>query len=85
MNKLGPEVTKVCELRVPGVCIGNRMLQWCHKVKSRFIVTAKDWREAARGCAACHQYYENGKHKVMAAAIDAAIKSRKPHAHSHDT
>lgn len=78
LNKLPPEVTKVCELRVPGVCIGNRYLQWCHKTKSRFIVAAKDWRTAARGCAACHDHLDRGSHKKMADAIDAAIKRRKP-------
>lgn len=78
LNKLPREVTHRCELRVPGVCIGDRMLQWCHKTKGRFIVTKKDWRTAARGCAACHDYYEKGRHKEMADAIQAAIDSRKP-------
>lgn len=77
LNKLPPEVTKVCELRVVNVCIGNRMLQWCHPTKSRFIVTKKDWRTAARGCAACHDYYERKSHVVMAGAIRAAIAKRK--------
>lgn len=77
LNKLPREITHRCELRIKGICIGDRMLQWCHRVKSRFIVTAKEWREAARGCAACHQYIESKPHKVMAAFIDAAIAKRK--------
>lgn len=79
LNKLPREVTHRCELRVEGVCIGNVGLQWCHPTKSRFIITAKDWRTAARGCAACHDYYDHrGSHAKMKAAVMAAIAKRKP-------
>lgn len=79
LNKLPREITHRCELRVEGVCIGDRMLQWCHPTKSRFIVTKAQWREAARGCAACHDYYDHhGSHAKMAKAIRDAIAKRKP-------
>lgn len=78
LSKLPDSVKKVCELRIKGVCIGNRMLQWCHALKSRFLCTDKDWKRAARGCAACHQHIEALLHKEMAAIIDEAIKNRKP-------
>lgn len=78
LNKLPDSVKKVCELRIRGVCIGNIMLQWCHALKSRFLCTDKDWKRAARGCAACHQHIEPLPHKEMAAIIDEAIRNRKP-------
>lgn len=78
LNKLPREITHRCELNIQGVCIGNRFLQWCHAVKSRYIVTKADWREAARGCAACHDYLDHHcSHKKMAGVIRAAIKRRK--------
>jgi len=77
LNKLPREVTHRCELKIRGVCIGDRLLQWCHALKSRFLVTTKaDWQRAARGCAACHQHIEALPHKEMAVLIDEAIKNR---------
>lgn len=79
LNKLPREITHRCELRVEGVCIGNVGLQWCHDRKSRFIVTKADWRKAARGCAACHDYVDHHcSHAKMKSIIQAAIKKRKP-------
>lgn len=78
LNRLPDSVKKVCELRIRGVCIGNRVLQWCHALKSRFLCTDADWKRAARGCAACHQHIEALPHKEMAGLIDEAIKGRKP-------
>lgn len=83
LNKLSREITHRCELGQtglipPGVCIGDRMLQWCHAVKSRFIVTMKDWKQAARGCAACHDYVDHHcSHAKMKSIIEAAIARRK--------
>lgn len=74
MNQAG---IRVCELRIEGVCIGNVMLQWCHPTKSRFILTKKDWRTAAKGCAACHQHIEALPHKQMEAIVREAIARRK--------
>lgn len=80
LNKLPREITHRCELRIEGVCIGNRFLQWCHAVKARYIVTARDWREAARGCTACHDYVDHKcSHAKMKSIILAAINRRKPH------
>lgn len=73
LNKL--EI-KQCEIRLPG-CWKTSHLQWCHATKSRFIVTDKDWKRAARGCAYCHHVIEQWKHKDMAAIIDEAIARRK--------
>lgn len=78
LRKLPREITHRCELRIQGVCIGDRLLQWAHATKSRFIVTKADWQRAARSCAACHQHIESKSHREMAAVIDAAIKSRNP-------
>lgn len=78
LNKLPREVTHQCELRIGGVCIGNVGLQWCHPTKSRYIVTKKDWRTAARGCAACHDHIEKLSHPKMKAFVMGAIARRKP-------
>lgn len=77
LNKLPREIMHRCELKIKGVCIGDRLLQWCHALKSRFLVTKLDWQRAARGCAACHQHIEALPHKEMAGIIDAAIRRRK--------
>jgi hypothetical protein len=77
LNKLPDSVRKVCELRIKGVCIGNRMLTWAHSKKSRFLCTDKDWLTACRACLACHQEAEQMSHRVMAALIDEAIAGRK--------
>lgn len=76
LRKLPREVTHRCELRIESVCIGDRLLQWCHATKSRFIVTKADWQRAARGCAACHQHIEAKSHREMARIIDGAIRGR---------
>ena len=78
LNKLPREVTHRCELRIKGVCIGDRMLQWAHAQKSRFLLTDKDWQEAARSCAACHQTVEAISHREMKRLICEAISRRKP-------
>lgn len=77
LNKLPREVTHRCELRVRGVCIGDRMLTWAHSKKSRFLVNKSLWREACRACLACHQAAEQMSHKAMHALITAAIRRRK--------
>lgn len=77
LNTLPPEVKNVCELRIKGVCIGNRMLTWAHSQKSRFLTTSKDWQEAARSCLACHQHVEQLKHSEMKEIICGAINRRK--------
>lgn len=77
LNKLPREVTHRCELRIRGVCIGDRLLSWAHATKSRFIVTKKDWLRAARSCCACHDFIESKSHLEMAAVIDEAIRRRK--------
>lgn len=78
LNKLPGEITHRCELKIRGVCIGDRLLQWAHATKSRFIVTKADWQRAARSsCAACHQHIEALPHREMADIIDAAIWRRK--------
>lgn len=79
LNKLPPEITKVCEVRIPKVCVGNRFLTWSHKRKRRFLTTAKDYLEAARSCQPCHTFCEEKmKHAKRAAVIQAAIDRRKP-------
>jgi hypothetical protein len=78
LNKLPDSVKKVCELRIPGVCIGNRMLTWAHSHKSRFLCTDKLWKEAARACLACHQAVESLSHSEMKRLICEAIAGRKP-------
>lgn len=78
LNKLSHEITHRCELRIEGICIGNVGLQWCHPTKSRYIVTKKDWRTAARGCAACHDHIEHLPHSKMKEFVMAAINRRKP-------
>lgn len=84
LNKLPREITHRCELgrtgMIPeGVCIGDKMLQWCHDRKSRFILTEKDWQEAARGCAGCHDYVDHHcSHAKMKTIVQAAIARRKP-------
>ena len=67
-----------CEIQIPGVCVRHIMLTWCHTKKSRFIVTDKDWEEAARGCLPCHDHIEALPHSEMAQIVRAAIAKRKP-------
>jgi hypothetical protein len=80
LNKLPDSVKKVCEIRIEGVCAGNRMLTWSHALKSRFLVTDLLWQRAARSCLPCHMYCEEKMSKKQRAdTIDAAIKRRKHH------
>jgi hypothetical protein len=68
-----------CELKFKGICIGNKMLTWAHSLKSRFLVSPKDYSEAARACAACHQHAEEKmSHAEMKRAVKEAIAARKP-------
>jgi hypothetical protein len=78
LNKLPDSVKKVCEIRIPGVCAGNRMLTWSHALKSRFLVTDALWQRAARSCLPCHMYCEEKMSKEeRARVIDEAIQRRK--------
>jgi hypothetical protein len=71
-------VKKVCETRIPGVCIGNRALTWSHAWKTRFNTTSALWQKAARSCLPCHQHCEEKmSHKERAAFIEAVIARRK--------
>ena len=74
MNKLR---INHCEIRLP-ICQGRYYLGWAHPTKSRFIVTDKDWRTAAKSCAACHDAIESMSHKKMAKIVREAIARRKP-------
>lgn len=79
LNKLPREITHVCEVRIQGVCIGNRFLTWSHKWKARYMTTVKDYLEAARSCQPCHTYCEEKlSHQKRAETIQAAIDRRKP-------
>ncbi len=66
-----------CEIRIPGICLRNKMLTWAHSKKSRFLVTKRDWQEAARSCLTCHQHIEAAGHTAMRAIVLAAIRARK--------
>lgn len=67
-----------CEIRIRDVCVDRIMLTWAHSKKSRYLVTSKDWQEAARCCLPCHQQIEAMPHKRMMAVILNAIARRKP-------
>lgn len=66
-----------CEIQVAGVCVRDRMLTWAHSRKSRFLLTSKDWQEAARCCLPCHQHIEALPHKEMHKLVVSAIKKRR--------
>lgn len=69
-----------CELRYEGICVGTLYLHWAHWDKSRFLLTKKDWRQAALACDPCHDHAEKKKRPEMKADILAAIARRKePH------
>jgi len=72
---------KECELKLPG-CWRIVYLGWAHSKKSRFLVTRKDWEEAARACQHCHDIIEAWPHKKMEAFIKEVIAKRKPQAPS---
>lgn len=59
-------------------CWKTSHLTWAHSKKSRFLVTEKDWQEAARACIYCHSLIEEKKHPEMERIIKAAIARRKP-------
>lgn len=65
-----------CEIRIPGICQGRYFLTWAHSKKSRYLVTEKDWQEAARACVACHDHIEAKSHKEMRRIIVEAIMRR---------
>lgn len=56
----------------------KRATNWAHSKKSRFLVTSRDYQEAAHSCLCCHDFVEPLGHKKMAAAVVAAIKRRPP-------
>lgn len=66
-----------CEIKIKGICVHDRLLTWAHSKKSRFLVTSKDWQEAARACLPCHQHIEAKSHLEMRKLIVAAIRKRK--------
>lgn len=67
---------KECEIKIPGVCVKSIMLTWAHPVKTRFLVTKKDWRTAARCCLPCHQHIEPLSHEEMKRIVDESIARR---------
>lgn len=73
MNKAG---IKHCEIRLKGVCQDRYYLGWAHPTKSRFILTEKDWRTAAKSCQACHQVIEAMPHAKMKQIVLDAINRR---------
>lgn len=73
MNKQGIDF---CEIRRP-ICQGRYYLGWAHPTKSRFITTGKDWRTAAKCCAACHDVIESWPHSKMKQIVLEAIAKRK--------
>lgn len=77
-RELGKLKITRCEIRISGICLHTSMLTWAHSKKSRFLLTSKDWQEAARACLPCHQYLERLPHKQMKAMIVAAINDRRP-------
>ncbi len=67
-----------CELGISPYCSKTSGLTWSHSRKSRFLVTPKDWQEAARCCAACHDLLDNHMgHAEMAKRVRDAISRRK--------
>lgn len=72
MNKAG---IKHCEIRLHG-CQGRYFLSWAHHKKSRYLLTDKDWRTAAKSCAVCHQTIEAMPHSQMKQIVCDAIARR---------
>ena len=66
-----------CELRYEGICVRTMYLHWAHWDKSRFLLTKKDWRQAALACDPCHDHAELKPRPQMKADILAAIARRK--------
>lgn len=77
LNKLPDSVKKHCELQISPNCTRTRLLTWAHSLKSRFILTDKDWQEAARACLPCHDVADSMKHSEMKALVLLAISKRK--------
>lgn len=77
LNQLPEHVKRNCEIKLSG-CLGNKFLSWAHSKKSRFILTDKDWQEAARCCAACHGALDHKMgHAEMARRVRKAIAKRR--------
>jgi len=77
LNKLPESVKRHCEIKLDG-CLGNKFLSWQHSKKSRFILTDKDWQEAARACGFCADALDHKmSHAEMHRIITEAIKRRK--------
>lgn len=72
MNKL---CIAHCEIRLP-ICQGRYYLGWAHPTKSRYITTGKEWRTAAKCCAACHDVIESWPHAKMEKIVREAIARR---------
>lgn len=66
-----------CEVMIGTRCTKTRFLTWAHSKKSRFLVTSKDWMEAARCCLPCHEVIEAMSHEKMAKIVRDAIARRK--------
>ena len=75
--KLNKLEIRSCEVRLPHRCVGSVMLTWAHSKKSRFLVTSKDWQEAARCCLPCHDFIESLPHSEMKRIVQEAIARRK--------
>lgn len=73
LNKLK---IKHCEVQIAPECAGHHLLTWAHSKKSRYLVTSKDWQEAARCCLPCHRVIEAMSHAEMKQLVVAAIKRR---------
>lgn len=77
LNERLKHIKRQCEVQIPGVCVRNILLTWMHSKKSRFILTDKDWQEAARACQPCHLYGESKGHKFMRELVLCVIKKRE--------
>jgi hypothetical protein len=77
LNQLPEHIKRNCEIRLPG-CLGNKFLSWAHSKKSRFILTDKEWQEAARACGYCADALDHKMgHAEMKRRVTEAIKKRK--------
>lgn len=76
-RKLGKLGIQHCEIRMPGICAGRRFLSWAHSQKARYLLTDKDWQEAARCCIPCHDTIEKMSHAEMKRIIREAIARRQ--------
>ncbi len=74
LNNLG---IRHCELGISPYCYKTSGLTWAHSKKSRFLVTPKDWQDAARACLPCHSMAEEMPHAEMFRVIREAIGRRK--------